>query len=145
MEAHQIICIFCVCWSLCWFLLLCWLLLDVCGGRGSLPELVVRGMVRQPFIMLYSHCTTYLYSRTWIVSTLKGRQNSYSLSEELAIQGAFNGTLLHEVGTEQWVLIQYSLQKKIKGYGVSCATAHSHVVVITSPVPMPHFIHVYNI
>ena len=37
-------------------------------------------------------------SRTWIVSTLKGRQNRYSLSEVLTIQGAFNG---YEVGTEQ--------------------------------------------
>ena len=44
-----------------------------------------------------------MYSRTWIVSTLKGRQNRYSLTEVLTIQGAFNGmVLLHdEVGTEQ--------------------------------------------
>ena len=40
-----------------------------------------------------------LYSRTWIVSTLKGRQNRYSLSEVLIIQG-----VLHEVGTEKGVL-----------------------------------------
>ena len=33
----------------------------------------------------------YIHSRTWIVSTLKGRQNRYSLSEVLTIQGAFNG------------------------------------------------------
>ena len=32
-----------------------------------------------------------IYSRTWIVSTLKGRKNKYSLSEVLTIQGAFNG------------------------------------------------------
>ena len=32
-----------------------------------------------------------MYSRTWIVSTLKGRKNRYSLSEVLTIQGAFNG------------------------------------------------------
>ena len=30
-------------------------------------------------------------SRTWIVSTFKGRQNRYSQSEVLTIQGAFNG------------------------------------------------------
>ena len=36
------------------------------------------------------HCN---YSRTWIVSTLKGRKNKYSISdsEVLTIQGAFNG------------------------------------------------------
>ena len=39
----------------------------------------------------------YIYSRTWIVSTLKSRQNRYSLSEVLTIRGAF----MHEVGTEQ--------------------------------------------
>ena len=31
------------------------------------------------------------YSRTWIVSTLKGRKNKYLQSEVLTIQGAFNG------------------------------------------------------
>ena len=80
-----------------------------------------------------------MHSRPWIVSTLKGRQNRYSLSEVLTIQGVFNGiawdrdramssyypgvltnpgtwgrevgTQVHEVGTEQWVLTiqEYSL------------------------------------
>ena len=33
----------------------------------------------------------WIYSRTWIVSTLKGRKNKYLLSKVLTIQGAFNG------------------------------------------------------
>ena len=31
------------------------------------------------------------YSKTWTVSTLKGKENRYSQSEVLTIQGAFNG------------------------------------------------------
>ena len=45
--------------------------------------------------VMNSDCSGVIhYSRTWIVSTLKGRQNRYSLSEVLAIQGALNGACM---------------------------------------------------
>ena len=75
---------------------------------------------KTPFFMLYSTVTVLhtctvcsavtvhlyvvqsLYSRTWIASSLKeGQIGTHYQRYILAIQGAFNGTLLHEVGAEQ--------------------------------------------
>ena len=41
------------------------------------------------------------FSRIWIVSTLKGRQNRHSQSEELTTVSKVLSMVLHEIGTEQ--------------------------------------------
>jgi hypothetical protein len=42
-------------------------------------------------VALVVYAVESIYSITWIVSTLKGKQNWYSLSEVPTIQGVFNG------------------------------------------------------